>query len=30
MPIYVNANTLAVTVTIAEKGTSLVRDDWMK
>jgi len=30
MPIYVNANTYAVTLTIAEKGASLIRDDWMK
>ena len=30
MPIYVNANTCAVTLTIAEKGASLIRDDWMK
>jgi len=30
MPIYVNANTYAVTLTIAEKGASLIRDDLMK
>jgi hypothetical protein len=30
MSIYVTANTLAVTLTIAEKGASLIRDDWMK
>jgi choline dehydrogenase-like flavoprotein len=30
MPIYVNANTYAVTLTIAEKGASMIRDDWMK
>jgi Choline dehydrogenase and related flavoproteins len=30
IPIYVNANTYAVTLTIAEKGASLIRDDWMK
>jgi choline dehydrogenase len=30
MPIYVNANTYAVTLPIAEKGASLIRDYWMK
>jgi len=30
MRIYVNVNTCAVTLTIAEKGASLIRDDWMK
>jgi choline dehydrogenase-like flavoprotein len=30
MPIYINANIYVVTLTIAEKGASLIRDDWMK
>ena len=30
MPIYANVNTCAVTFSIAEKGASLIRDDWLK
>jgi choline dehydrogenase len=30
MPLYVNANTYAVTLMIAEKGASMIRDEWLK
>jgi choline dehydrogenase-like flavoprotein len=30
MPIYVNANTYAVTLMIAEKGADMIRDNWLK
>jgi choline dehydrogenase len=30
MPLYVNVYIYAVTLTMAEKGASLIKDDWLK